>query len=92
MSLVRVQLGEPVKERRYAKAYLLFFTLFVVGREQPGDCISGVTTSLYVATNNLNGCWLGRGRLLRRVQLGEPEQTYPNLSPIGDRFGFVFYI
>ena len=31
---------EPVNERRYAKAYLLFFTLFVVGREQPGDCIT----------------------------------------------------
>ena len=27
---------------------------------------------------------------LVRVQLGEPEQTNPNLSPIGDRFGFVF--
>ena len=69
-----------------------FFTLFVVGREQDGDCITIITTIAGVATNNLNGCWLVRGRLLRRVQLGEPKQANPNLTPIGDRFGFVFYI
>ena len=44
-----------------------FFTLFVVGREQDGDCITIITTIAGVATNNLNGCWLVRGRLLEKA-------------------------
>ena len=75
------------KKRRYTNVYLLFFTLFVVGREQDGDCITIITTIAEVATNNLNGCWLVRGRLLRRVQLGEPVKEEDTQMRI-----FFFYL
>ena len=62
------------KELRVGFIPTLNFLFLSVGREQPGNRISDTTDKLDVATNNLNGCWLGRGRLLRRVQLGEPRK------------------
>ena len=35
-----------------------------IGREQDGDRKISINTKIGVATNNLNGCWLVRGRLL----------------------------
>ena len=35
---------------------------------EDGDRKISINTKIGVATNNLNGCWLVRGRLLRRVQ------------------------
>jgi len=54
--------------------FLCFVIIQQVGREQGGDRITCITVKLEVATNNLNGCWLARGCLLQRVQLGEPKR------------------
>ena len=91
-SLVQVQQGEPKK--RAGQNDLLFFFLYVNCRldlNRTATVRAEVFSRIYVAKNNLNGCFLVRGRLLRQVQQGEPHLRYPNLLPIGSMFGFVVF-
>ena len=66
--------GARKKRIPYGVRFLLLLIMQQVGREQGGDWTTGNITMLEVATNNLNGCWLARGCLLQRVQLGEPKR------------------